>query len=69
MSWLLVNVQLEILIIDQKTPAFLVNREMRTVFLRQQVNVIAVRDLCFHLDDLTAAFVLSAHRVHIAEMT
>lgn len=63
-----VNVQLEILIVDQKTSALLVNCEMRTVLLRQQIYIVTVGYLGFHFNHLTAARMLAAHCVHITEM-
>lgn len=50
MSWLLVNIQLEILIVDEEATTLLVDGEMGIVTLGQQVHVVAMRQLGLHLD-------------------
>lgn len=50
MAWLLVNVQLEILVVDEEAASLLVDGKVGIVALRQQVHVVAMRQLCLHLD-------------------
>ncbi|KAI8038487.1 hypothetical protein M5D96_008385 [Drosophila gunungcola] len=66
MAWLLVNVQLEILIVDQEAAALLVDGEVGIVALRQQVHVVAMRQLGLHLDAGLPMNVGSPLRVDVA---
>lgn len=68
MAGRLVDVKLKILVVDQEAAALLEYREVRTVPLRQQVDVVAVRQLRLHLDHLTELGG-TAHRMNVTEVT
>lgn len=52
MTRFLVDIHLEVLVVDQEATSLLEDREMCIVALRQQVHVVAMRQLCAHLDRL-----------------
>lgn len=54
MARLAVDIQLEVLIVHQKTASLLEYRKVRLVTLRQQIHVIAMRQLRAHLHRLAA---------------
>jgi hypothetical protein len=53
MTWFLVDVKLEILIVYQETTTLLENREVSVVFLRQHVQIVTLGQLSFHFNRLT----------------
>lgn len=69
MTGLLVNVQLEILIVENEAPPFLINGKVRIVLLGQQVNVVTVIYLCFNFDYLTSWLILTSHCMNVAVVT
>lgn len=54
MPWFSVNIQLKILIIDEKAPTAFEYSEVRIVTLGQHVQVVPMRQLSFYLNHLAA---------------
>lgn len=56
MRWFSINIQLKILIVDEKTPTTFEDGKVRIVTLGQHVQVVPMRQLSFYLNHLTAYF-------------
>jgi hypothetical protein len=68
MTRLLVDIELKILIVVNKTPSFFVNSKMRIVLLRQKIYVVPVGDLCLYFYHLTTWLILSPYSVYVTVM-
>lgn len=68
MTRLLVDVQLEVLVVDQEAASLLEDRKVGVVPLRQQVHVVAMRQLGAHLDRLVVDE-WPANRVNVGPVT
>jgi hypothetical protein len=68
MTRLLVDIELKILIVVNKTPSFFVNSKMRIVLLRQKIYVVPVGDLRLYFYHLTTWLILSPYSVYVTVM-
>lgn len=52
MTWCFVYIQLEVLIVVQKTTSFFINCEMRAVFLVKKIHIVPVSELSLNFNNL-----------------
>lgn len=65
MTRLPVDIQLEILIVDKKATSLLIDGKMRIIALCQQVHIVAMRQLCLHLDPGLAMHIWTTLGVYV----